>query len=109
MQHCCYRWFETISPQAIEKAFDRALMQGTTLRGRLRGRSLAMMWRNIKNNLYGKSLVILGYLMRGRPYYYMMNGIPREATVFRPRDGYRGFPLTVEDLAKKKSYLENLA
>lgn len=110
LQHCCRDWFINTSPYAVEKAFFKVLFQSSTLRWRLGdGRSFSLKRRNIKNNLYSRFLVILGYMMRGRPYHYMMNGIPRLTDVFRCNDSFRGFALTLEDLEKKESYLQKIS
>ena len=64
-------------------------------------------WRTFKSNLYSRIIAEWGRLLRGKPFHFLMDGIPRTTgkLAWRPQDSFRGFPLTVEDLERKESFL----
>jgi len=111
LRHVCRDWFEKMSPKEAQDAFHQAPFWVTSVRYRIgRGRSVGQLIRNVKNNAYGKLMAYWGTLDPNRryPYLFMMDGIPRYAGIMRPNDGFRGFPLTVDDLVRKVPYLESL-
>jgi radical SAM superfamily enzyme YgiQ (UPF0313 family) len=103
--HCVRNWFQNMTPAEAEKAYRDSFSQFFTWRhiwvNKLRGQ----LWtRNLKHTVYGRALASYGRL-RGRPLHFMMEGPPRRTRVWRPKDGFRGFALTPEDLQKKENFL----
>jgi hypothetical protein len=106
-RHVCRDWFQRMTPLEAQTAYHKAALSQTTLRHRLDGnRSAELRWRNFRCNLYGWAIAKLGNAIRGYPYIFMMDGIPRRAKVFRPEGGFKGFQLKTEDLKKKTEFLQ---
>lgn len=108
-RHVCRAWFEKADPMTVERAFNRAVfIANFPAINSTRYKDFYMAFRNLRTTAYGLFLGFLGYAVRGRPYHYMMDGIPRKSGILRPSDSFKGFRLTEEDLWKKRSYLEGL-
>lgn len=68
-------------------------------------------WRKFKDILYTRFIAEWGRLKIGRPFHAIMDGIPRikASTVWRPKNSFKGFSLTTEDLAKRELFLTKFA
>ena len=100
-------WFQRMSIAQAQKAYEEAFARFFTLKHTMGGYS-GLRWRTFKVNTYGRALVEFGRLAGGRPFHYMMDGLPRRAQVWRPKNSFKGFELTPEDLEKKEDFLFSL-
>ncbi len=67
--------------------------------------------RVFQNNLYSRVIAEWGKLARGKPFQFIMDGIPRIAgnPVWRPEDSFRGFSLVLDDLDKREKTLGQMS
>lgn len=64
-------------------------------------------WQVFLYNFYARIIAEWGKHSIGRPFHFLMDGVPRLTglCVQRPNNSYRGIPLTVENLENKKAEL----
>ena len=103
------RWLYHMTPETAQVAVANAfsIIYGT--KHMLFGGSPALRVNVFLNNLYCRFIAEWGKRRIGRPYHVIMDGIPRPGhIVMRPKDSYKGVPLTPDDLGKRESFLEGL-
>jgi radical SAM superfamily enzyme YgiQ (UPF0313 family) len=105
--HVVRNWFQKMSIAQAQKAYTETFARFFSLKHIL-GVYSGLPWRTIKAGVYSRALVELGRFAGGRPLHFMMDGLPRRARVWRPKNGFRGFELTLEDLAKREAFLLSL-
>ncbi len=105
--HVVRNWFQKMSIAQARKAYVEAFARFFNLKHIL-GVYSGLPWRTIKVGVYSRALVELGRFVGGRPLHFMMDGFPRRALAWRPKNGFRGFELTLEDLAKREAFLLSL-
>jgi len=106
--HCVRDWFQNMTPAEAEMAYRESFSRFFTVRHLWTNKLRGELWRrNLKHTIYGRALAEWGKF-RGRPLHLMMEGPPRRTRVWRPRDGFRGFTLTQEDLEKRELFLRSL-
>lgn len=86
---------------AIRYFFSWSHICGSSLKGHA---SLDMRWRLAVPSIYGMALARWGK----RPFHFMMEGPPQRTHVWRPKDSFRGFALTTEDLEKREQFLMSI-
>jgi radical SAM superfamily enzyme YgiQ (UPF0313 family) len=103
-------WFEHASMERIRAAYNEAFFRLFSVRNILRRGPLGLRWDRFMLRLVARALAEGGRILRGVPFHYMMEGWPRKSTVFRPADGFRGIPLTPEDVrpGRKEEFLRSL-
>lgn len=105
--HVVRNWFQKMSVAQARKAYAETFARFFSLKHIL-GVYSGLPWRTIKAGVYSRALVELGRFAGGRPLHFMMDGLPRRVRAWRPKNGFRGFELTLEDLAKRESFLLSL-
>jgi hypothetical protein len=100
-------WFQKMSIVQAQKAYQECFARFFTPKHAMGGYP-GLRWKTLKVSAYGRALFEFGRLVGGRPFHYMMDGPPRRARVWRPKDSFKGFELSLEDLEKKEDFLSSL-
>ncbi len=103
-------WFERASMEQIQAAYNEAFFRLFPVRSLLGGGSPGLRWERFVLRALARILAEGGRMLRGVPFHYMMEGWPRNSAVARPADGFRGIPLTPEDVrpGRKEEFLRSL-
>jgi radical SAM superfamily enzyme YgiQ (UPF0313 family) len=103
-------WFQHSTMERMKAAYEAAFFGLFSLRNAPPHGSLGLRWDRSMLRLLARGLAQAGQMLRGVPLHFMMEGWPRPEPVLRPADGFRGFPLTPDDVKpeRKEEFLRAL-
>ncbi len=102
-------WFERASMEAMREVYNQAFFRLFSLRNLPRGVSSGLRWDRFVLRFFAWAMAESGWILRGAPLHYMMEGWPRQTGVLRPAGSFRGIPLEPQDVepGRKEAFLRS--